>query len=394
VVAIYIKKVVLPGTRGAVAYAATISVATLAGALLSPVIGALADANRSKRRWLSVTALCGASAAVLTAAAPPSQPWLVVVLFGLMHMFFEISYVPYNGFLPEITDEHTINRVSAWGYALGYAGGGLALGIALLIVLFGKQLGVPEGSDQARLGLLLLGLWWGLFSLPTLWILRDRGRPPEKRDSLGAATSKAVRKVARTLSSIRSYRLLALFLLAYLLYNEGVQTIITQASTFAIQDLSFSDAELPGVILMIQFVALPGAMLVGWLSDRLGQKPTLIGCLAVLVGICAAAWLVQSKLHFWIMGAVFALVMGGTQSVSRAIMGRMTPPQRSAEFFGFFGLSGKATSFLGTGLFALVVALTGTGRPAIFALLVFFAVGWLIVARVDVEEGRRQALEA
>ena len=397
VVAFYIASLTAEAKWGAVAYAASISAATFGGALLSPIIGAMADANRSKRRWLAVTALAGASAAVLTAAVPPSQPWLVVVLFGLMHMFFEISYVPYNGFLPEITDERTINRVSAWGYALGYAGGGLALGIALLIVLFNEQLGVPEGSDQARLGLLLLGLWWGLFSLPTLWILRDRGGPPEKRDSLGTAARKALGEVARTLASIRSYRLLALFLLAYLLYNEGVQTIIMQASNFARLDLGFSPqdyGELAALILMIQFVALPGAMLVGWLSDRCGQKPTLIGCLAVLVRICLAAWLVRTKLHFWIMGAVFALVMGGTQSVSRAIMGRMTPPQRSAEFFGFFGFSGKATSFLGSGLFALVVALTDTGRPAIFALLVFFVVGGLIVARVNVEEGRRQALEA
>ncbi len=397
VITFYISSLMGEATWGAMAFAASISVATLAAGLLAPVVGAMADANNSKRRWLAATALTGAGAAVLTAAVPPSQPWLVVVLFVLMHMLFEISYVPYNGFLPEITDERTINRVSAWGYALGYAGGGLALGIALLIVVFNKELGVTEGPDQARLGLLLLGLWWGLFSLPTLWILRDRGRPREKPDSVAAGARKAVHEVTRTLAGIRSYRVLALFLLAYLLYNDGVQTIITQASNFAKLDLGFSQkdyGELAALILMIQFVALPGAILVGWLSDRLGQKQTLIGCLAVLVGICLAAWVIQNKLHFWIMGAVFALVMGGTQSVSRAIMGSMTPPERSAEFFGFFGFSGKATSFLGAGLFALVVALTGTGRPAIFALFIFFAAGWLIVARVNVEQGRRQALRA
>jgi len=395
VMAFYIPTLLEKAKWGAVAYAAAISLATFLGAVLSPIIGAMADANRSKRRWLAATAMAGAASALLAAAVPPDQGWLVVLLFVLMHTFFEISYVPYNGFLPEIADQRTTNRVSAYGYALGYAGGGLALVCALLIVYFGKDLGVPDGQDQARLSILLLGLWWGLFTIPTLCMLRDRDQPPPKRDPFRAATRKAVRKVVHTLSRIRSYRILALFLLAYLLYNDGMQTIITQASAFAKLDLGVSKedyGQLAVLILAIQFVALPGAILVGRLSDRLGQKPVLIGCLIVLVGICLAAWAVRSWTHFWIMGMVFALVMGGTQSVSRAIMARMTPPDRSAEFMGFFSFSGKATSFVGAGLFALVVALTGTARPAIFALLIFFVIGWILVARVNIQLGRQQAL--
>jgi len=146
--------------------------------------------------------------------------------------------------------------------------------------------------------------------------------------------------------------------------------------------------------LMIQLVALPGAMIVGWLSDRIGQKPALIVCLLVLTVVCFNAAFVTTKGQFWILGAAFALVMGGVQSVSRAIMGTMTPPERSAEFFGFFGLSGKATSFLGALLYALARAVTGQPQYAIAALLVFFLIGLAIVARVNVERGRTEALRA
>jgi len=145
---------------------------------------------------------------------------------------------------------------------------------------------------------------------------------------------------------------------------------------------------------MIQIIALPGAMLVGRLADRFGQKPTLMGCLAVWVGLLVAAFFVVSKAQFWVLGIVLALVMGGTQSVSRAIMGRMVPPAHSAEFFGFFNFSGKATSFLGTFLFGLMMLLTGSARLAILSLLVFFLIGWAITARINVERGRRQALDA
>ena len=387
VIAIYMQRVVLPGKWGAVAYGAAIAVGTLGGAVLSPLVGALADVNRSKRRWLAGTAMGGVAAAVLMALAPPDVPWLVIVLFLAMHMLFEISYVPYNGFLPEIADERAMNRVSALGYALGYVGGGLALLLAMPVIYYGGP----------RWGIFLLGVWWGVFTLPTLWTLRDRMPRPDRPDPIHRAAAKAFRQVGRTLRSIRSYRILAIFLVAYLLYNDGMQTILTQASTFAIRDLKFSEddpTELLRLILMIQFVALPGALLVGWCADRFGQKQTLIGCLVVLLAICCTAWVVRTKSQFWIMGGVFALVMGGTQSVSRAIMGLMTPPERSAEFMGFFSFSGKATSFLGVGLFTLIVALTDSARPAVFAPLVFFLVGWWLVARINVKEGRREALEA
>lgn len=378
---------------GPVVWAWGISASMLAAAVLSPICGAMADANASKRKWLGWTALCGAAAAVLLALVPHTCAWLIVLLFVTTSLMFELSLGFYNGFLPEIADERSMNRVSAWGYALGYLGGGLALVLVLLLLKFGHRLGLPDTVTQLRLGILIMGLWWGLFTLPTLWILRDRGRPPPRKRPLPAAARDAVREVRHTLKNVRLYPMLAVFLIGFLFYNDGIQTVISQSSTFALDDLQFAEGELVLLILMIQFVALPGAMIVGYLADGWGQKPTLMCCLAVWVALVVTAFFVTTKCQFWILGVVLALVLGGTQSVSRAIMGLMTPPQRTAEFFGFFNFSGKATSFLGTFLFGLIIWTTGSARLAVLSLLVFFLIGWAIVARVKVERGRRQALQ-
>ncbi len=387
----YIQEVVLPGDAGPVAFAWGIGGAMIAAAVLSPIVGAEADANRSKRRWLAGTAFCGAAATVAMALVPIEPAWLVIALFVLMGVCFELSLVPYNGFLLEITDERTINRVSAWGYALGYAGGSIPLVAALLLFKYSHHAGLTDQTLLHRLCILMLGLWWGLFSLPTVLILRDRGPRPDSTEPFGRAARAAVARVARTIANIRRFPVLALFLLAFLFYNDGIQTVITQATTVANKDLHFSVGELFLLVLMIQLIALPGALLMGRLSDRLGQKAVLLGCLVVWSGLLIAAAAVEEKTSFWIMGFVLALVMGGTQSVSRALMGTITPQRHAAEFFGFFNLSGKAASILGPVQFGLVILLTGQARLAAVSLLIFFIVGGLLLAKINVAEGRRQA---
>lgn len=397
VVMLYISQVVLAprfagDVWGKTVYAWCISISMVVAAVLSPVLGAMADVNRSKRRWLALTALGGAGIALAMAAVPPQWPWLVVILLVLTSICFELSLGFYNAFLPEISDERTVNRVSALGFGLGYIGGAIPLVLAMGVVWFGPRFGLQTAEGQLRTGIAIMGLWWGLFSLPTLLVLRDRGPPPARRHRLRTAAANAAREVAATLRNIRQYRYLALFLVGFLFYNEGVQTVISQASVFGEHELHLDKMELIALVLMVQFLALPGAMVVGWLSDRLGQKSTLLGCLVVWVGLLLAALVVRSKAEFWVMGGVVAMVMGGTQSVSRAIMGVMTPEPRTGEFFGFFNFSGKATSFLGPNLFGWVLLLTESARAAVFSLVVFFVLGGAIAARVDVARGRQQAL--
>jgi len=282
--------------------------------------------------------------------------------------------------------------VSAWGYGTGYVGGGLMLVLALVIVKFGESWGLPtEDHFLPRLCLLCMGLWWAVFSLPTLLIVRDKSRPRLERRSLVATALTGLEEVKRTIGDIRRYRMLAIFLVGFLIFNDGVMTVISQASVYAKNKFQMDDESLIPVFLMIQFVALPGAIFLGWFANKIGQKNALQLCLAVWVLVLISGFLIREVWQFWVMAAMTALVMGGTQSVSRTIMGLMTPESRTGEFFGFFNLSGKAFSMFGPIMFTEILKRTESASWAILSLLVFFIVGWTIIAPLDIERGRRDA---
>jgi UMF1 family MFS transporter len=391
----YIQTMVFPpeayGVRGKTVWAWGISLSMLIAALLSPIVGAIADAHASKRRWLAGTALLGAACAMVLSLVPTQFPWVIAALFVITSLFFELSLGVYNGFLPEICDHDSMDRVSAYGFGLGYIGGAVALVLAVAIIKFGSAWGLEDEAMAVRAGLFLMGVWWAVFSLPAILILRDRRTPQRHPLPLLQAARTALAEVVHTLRHLRAYRTLALFLLAFLFYNDGIQTVISQASTFALDELKFQTDDLMALILMVQIVATPGALAVGWMAQHLGQKPTLLLCLGVWILLLVVAYFVVTQSQFWALAVVLALVMGGTQSVSRSIMGRMTPPSHSAEFFGFFNLSGKATGFQGTFLFGLLIEFTESARHAIVSLLVFFLLGTLLVAMVNIERGRQEA---
>ena len=379
---------------GAAIWAWGLAAAGLIAAILSPIIGAMADARATKRQWLAATALTGAALAAAMSLVPIESAGLIVALFVAATLCFDLSFGISNGFLPEIADETTMNRVSSLGFAMGYIGGGLALAIWLAVYTYGVRTGNFSEAAALRFGLLLIGLWWGLFTIPTLMILRDRGQPSAAPVSPWHATRRAVRDVRRTIGNVRRYRMLALFLVAFLFFNEGVQTVINQSSVFAEKAVKFGPDDLAILVLVFQFICFPGAMLIGRLADRLGQKSTLMLCLALWIALVVAARFVYEKWQFWLMAAALGLVMGGTQSISRAIMGMMTPKRHTAEFFGFFNFSGKATSWLGSGLFGLIIAQTGDPRKAVLGLLPLFLIGWGLTALVNVGRGRAEALAA
>jgi UMF1 family MFS transporter len=394
----FITKIVLPGPAGTYVYGFGIGISMFLAAIASPIVGALADARGNKRTWLIGATLLGACSSAGMALVPVSQGWLVAVLFFCACLGFELCWGIYNGFLPEIADDDSMNRVSALGFGMGYIGGGLALLVAIAILNFGEQFGLPNSNEDPslhlRVALLITGAWWGLFSIPTFLILRDKRKPQIAPLPVVAEASAAIRQVGRTIVHFRSYGTLALFLIGFLFYNDGMQTVITQASVFAERELKMTAGELGQMILMVQFVSLPGALLVGKLSDWIGAKTMLHIMLAVWVGLLIAAFYVTTKAQFWCMAVVLALVMGGAQSVSRAIMGFMTPEKHAAEFMGFFNLSGRAASMLGPMLFATVLDRTGSAHAAIQSLLVFFIIGWALVLPVNIARGKAQAGKA
>jgi UMF1 family MFS transporter len=326
----------------------------------------------------------------LLGVVPKDWPWLFVALFFVASLAFELSFSFYNGFLPEIAAGRSMNRISGYGYAAGYFGGGVALAVAIAVLTIGSSYGLTTEAGL-RIGLVVMGLWWGLFTLPAVFILRDRARPRGAATGFVATASVALGEVMQTLQKVRRYSALALFLLGFLLYNEGIQTVMSQASVFAREVLKMQPGELGLVVLMIQFVATPAAIGVGWIADRLGAKRTLLGTLVIWCGLLIAAYFVSERWQFWCLGAVLSLVMGGTQSVSRSMMGSMTPAAKAAEFFGLFNLSSRATSMVGPILFAQILVLTRSANVAILSLLVFIVAGGLVVACVNLPRGIEQA---
>jgi UMF1 family MFS transporter len=382
---------------GAVAWSWGIALSMLVAALLSPVVGAMADARAAKRAWLTATALSGAAGSVILACLPVAWGWTILALFVLVSLLFELSFGFYNAFLPELASEESMDRVSAFGFACGYVGGGIALAIQALVYTFGVRLGLhdaagePDRVAQFRVGLAIMGLWWGLFSLPAILVLRDRAPPRGAGRGLLGTARTAFAEVGRTLRNFGHYPMLALFLVGFLFYNDGIQTVISQASIFAEKDLNFDADELLLLILTFQFICLPGAIAVSRVTRWLGQKRTLLATLAIWVLALELACFVETKLQFWLLSLLLGLVMGGAQSVARAMMAVMTPPARTAEFMGFFNFSGRATSWVGTFLFGAVIARSGSARLAVLSLLVLFVVGVLITLPVNVARGQREA---
>lgn len=382
-----------PTDTGTLVWSFGIGVSMFISAIISPVLGAMADAHANKRGWLAVTAFGGATASVLLGLLPPVN-FVVVALFLTAQILFELAFTFYNGFLPEIAEENQLNRLSSWGFVAGYIGGGLALLLAMSVFKVGPAVGLESPELKLRAGLVIMGAWWGVFTLPTILVLRDRRIAAKSGLSLVRAAREASGEVWLTLRNIRKFRTLSIFLAGYLLYNEAINTVLSQSSEFAGREVGMNAEELTQVVLLIQFAAFPGALLIGWLADRWGQKPALMLCLAGWAGLLIAASFVTTKPQFWCLAGILALIMGGTQSVSRSIMGYMTPEAHTAEFMGFFSLSQKATSMVGPFIFGTVLVKTGSAHLAILSLLGFVIVGWAIVSRINVQAGRAEAMSS
>lgn len=377
----------LPGNTATVYWAYTTSISLLAAAVLSPILGAVADFSGSKKRFLTIFMLLGVAGTALLYFVRTGD-WLMASLFFVVgEIGFAGSLVFYDSLLPHIAHPEEIDQVSSRGYAMGYLGGGILLAVNLAMIM----LAPPEMTGlMTRLSFLSVAVWWFVFSIP---LLRTVSEPPRRvlPSEVGQnPVTVSFRRLVQTFRDIRRYRDLFIFLVAFWFYNDGIGTIIKMATIYG-AEIGIGQTALIGTLLMVQFVGIPFAYLFGWLAKKIGTKQSIYLSLLVYTGIAIAGYFMSQEWHFWALGFAVATVQGGSQALSRSLFGRLVPKSKSAEFFGFFSVSEKFAGIMGPFVFGLVGQWMGNSRLSIISLVIFFIVGAALLTKVNEKEGIRTA---
>jgi UMF1 family MFS transporter len=371
-------------------------------ALLSPVLGAISDYRGTKKRFLAAFMLIGVLAVlgmffVGRGDLDLASALLVVSLIGVAG-----SFVFYEALLPHIARPDEIDRVSTAGYALGYVGGGILLAFNLAWIQRPDWFGLPSGAgltpSQAtlpvRLAFVSVAIWWVIFSLPLFRRVREPAPRLETDERRGENPIRmAFVRLGETFRELRSYRQAFLMLLAFLIYNDGIQTIIKMATAYG-TELGIGQNALIGAILLVQFVGIPCSFLFGMLAGRIGAKRALFLGLLTYTAISVLGYFMKTAAHFYVLAVLVGTVQGGTQALSRSLFASMIPQHKSGEFFGFFSVFEKFAGIFGPLIFAGTIAATGSSRNAILSVILFFAVGGLLLWPLDVHEGQRAARAA
>ncbi|MEU2350681.1 MFS transporter [Modestobacter sp. NPDC049651] len=368
-----------------------LSLSVLLQVVVLPVTGAIADRSGAKRQLLAVLAGIGSVATLALFTVSDGRYLLGAALFIVANLCYGASIVVYYSWLPDLADPDSRDAVSSRGWAIGYAGGALLLAANLVLFTAHDSLGLTEGQS-VRICLASAGVWWAGFSVVSVALLRNR--PPRAVvPAGGGALSGGFRQLCDTLRHLRGYRLTLWFLGAYLLFNDGVQTVIGVAAQFGDDELGLSQTTLVSAILLVQVVAFAGAAVLGRIAVAVGAKRTVLGSLVVWTAVLVAAFFIAagSAVQFYLLAAVIGFVLGGTQALSRSLFSQLIPPGREAEYFGLYEISDRGTSWLGPFLFALTYQLTGSYRNAITSLVLFFVVGGLLFWRLPM---RRAIVEA
>jgi UMF1 family MFS transporter len=368
-----------------------VPLATVLSAVLLPIVGAVADRSGSKRRLLAGFAWAGSLAAGAMFLVTGSNWQLGAVLLLVANTCLASSLVVYDAILCEIATPDERDAVSSRGWALGYFGGALLLSVNLAVVALHDTFGLSEGM-AVRLSLLSAAVWWAGFTWIPYRGLRDRLPVDPARES-GGLGRQSFGQLRDTLRHLRGYPMTLTFLLAYLFYNDGIQTVIVSASTFGEKELGFETSVLIATILLVQFVAFFGALLFGRLAGRYGSRMTILAGLAIWMLVVTIGFFLPREeiVPFLAMAVLIGVVLGGTQALSRSFYSQLIPKGREAEYFSLYQACERGTSWFGTLLFGLVHQWTDSYRPAIFALIVFFVVGMVLLLRVDARRGIAEA---
>ena len=390
----------LPESRATQALAAANTIVAVVLAVLSPVLGAMSDYVAAKKRMLGASMLVGAAAVAGMFFVQRGDYQLALVLFVISLIGATASTVFYDALLPHIASEDEIDRVSSAGYAVGYVGGGVLLALNLAWILKPGWFGLPSGSglsDAAatlptRLALLSVAVWWVVFSVPLFLRVPEppRTREPDETNGGNVFLASFVR-LGETFRALRAYKQAFLMLLAFMVYNDGIQTIQKMATAYGKEEIGIGNSVLISAMLIVQFVGFPFAFLFGSIAGRIGAKRAIFIGLVVYTVISILGFYMRTAGHFILLAAMVATVQGGTQALSRSLFASLVPTHKSGEFFGFYSVFEKFASIFGPLLFWVTIATTGSSRNAILSVILFFVIGALILSRVKVTEGQQAA---
>jgi len=387
---IYYAKVAADGLTDAAAtfrFGVATTIALTCVAFFSPPLGALADASGSKKRLLTLFTGIGVLATAGLGFVGRGDWALALGLFMLGNIGIYGSITFYDALLPHVAKPEELDRVSTAGYALGYLGGGLLLALNLAWIQKPALFGLPDAAVATRLAFVSVAVWWALFTIP---ILRRVAEPPVPAGAEHVSVVTAFARLGGTLRGLRRYRDAFTMLLAFMLYNDGIGTIIRMATLYGTQ-VGIDQGSLIGALLLVQFIGVPAAFVFGAIADRVGAKPAILGSLAIYTVVSVLAFRMRTGTDFFILAGLVGLVQGGSQALSRSVFATLIPRDRTAEFFGFFSVFEKFAGVFGPLLFSAAVAITQDTRAAILSVILFFVAGAVLLLRVDVEAGRRAA---
>jgi MFS transporter, UMF1 family len=370
-------------------------------AVLAPILGTIADYVAIKKRLLGTFMGIGVSAVAMMYFIHHGDLLLASVLFVLANIGVNGSFVFYEALLPHVAGKAEMDRVSTAAYALGYIGGGLLLALQLAWIMSPGTFGLPAGEGltpeestlPSRVAFLSVAVWWVVFSIPLFRVVPEPPVRLEENERPGENPVKAAfRRLRETFRELRGYRPAFLMLVAFLIYNDGIGTIIRMATAYG-TELGIGENALIGAIMMVQFVGVPFSFLFGMLAGKIGTRPSIYVGLSVYVVISVLGYFMRDGGDFIRLAFLVGMVQGGTQALSRSLFASMIPRHKSGEFFGFWSVFEKFAGIFGPLLFTITIAATGSSRNAILSVIIFFVVGAIVLAFVDVEEGRRTALE-
>ena len=366
----------------------TLAAASVLIAICAPILGAVADRGGARKKFLIFFASIGMLMTAGLAWVHAGYWWMGLVLYGLGTVGFSGANVFYDSMLVDVAEEDELDLVSALGYSAGYIGGGLLFALNVLMVQKPEWFGLESAGSAVKASFLSVAVWWGLFTVPLVRHVDET--PTEDQDGPLEAVQAGLRQLVDTLKEIRSFKVLVLFLVAYWIYIDGVNTVIKTAVFFGDRVLGLEQASLITALLLTQFVAFPAALAFGALGQRIGPKPAILMGILVYLAALVYAWrFLQDEGDFYVLAVAIGLVQGGVQSLSRSLYARLVPPSKTAEFFGFFNMVGKFATIFGPLLMAFTPRLIpgASERDGILSLTLLFLVGGFLLSRVRVAEG-------